>query len=201
MNNRLNFDLHISELIKKSSAQLNALVRLDTFLTYKAKVALVQSFVLSNFNYCPLVWHFSSTKSLLKVERIQKRALRFLFDDSDSTYEELLLKSGRNFMSVYRLKTLCTEIYKSLHSLNPSYIHDIFDFQQSERSVRSQNVNNLKVPRINTRSFGTKSLTSLGPNIWNKLPNHMKTAESLNIFKKMIKFWNGQHCSCDVCSQ
>lgn len=180
---------------------MNALVRLDTFLTYKAKVALVQSFVLSNFNYCPLEWHFSSTKSLLKVERIQKRALRFLFDDSDSTYEELLLKSGRNFMSVYRLKTLCTEIYKSLHSLNSSYIHDIFDFQQSERSVRSQNVNNLKVPRMNTRSFGTKSLTSLGPNIWNKLPNHMKTAESLNIFKKMIKFWNGQHFSCDVCSQ
>ncbi|XP_057293820.1 uncharacterized protein LOC130622382 [Hydractinia symbiolongicarpus] len=106
IDNGLNFDSHISKLIKTSSAQLNALFRLSTFLSHKAKLALVQSFIYSNFNYCPLVWNFSSYKSLLKIEQIRKRALRFLLNDNDSTYDELLLKAGKYQMGVYKLKTL-----------------------------------------------------------------------------------------------
>ena len=87
IDNSLNFNSHITSLSKKSSAQLNAIFRLNSFLSYKAKLALVQSFVFANFNYCPLVWHFSSSKSLLKIERIQKRALRFLLNDNESPYE------------------------------------------------------------------------------------------------------------------
>ena len=74
IDNKLNFDLHISYLCKTASAQLNALLRLKYFLSYKAKSALIQNFVYANFNYCPLLWHFSSTKSLTKVEGIQRRA-------------------------------------------------------------------------------------------------------------------------------
>ena len=108
------------------------------------------------------------------MENIQKRALRFLLDDNDSTYEELLVKSNNNFMSVKRLKVLCTEIYKTLKNLNPSYMSDIFQFPESNRPVRSQNLNNLSVPKRRSHRFGTKCLTSLGPKIWNNLPAHMK---------------------------
>ena len=74
IDNSLNFNSPISSLCKKSSAQLNAIFRLNSFLS---KLALLQSFIFANFNYVPLVWHFSSSKSLLKIKRIQKRALRF----------------------------------------------------------------------------------------------------------------------------
>ena len=45
LDNKLNFDLHISYLCKTASAQLNALLRLKYFLSYKAKSVLIQSFV------------------------------------------------------------------------------------------------------------------------------------------------------------
>ena len=32
---------------------------------------------MANFNYCSLVWMFSSAVSLKKIENLQKRALRF----------------------------------------------------------------------------------------------------------------------------
>ena len=38
-------------------------------------VVLFQSFVHSHFNYCPLVWHVCSAKSIHKIKKIQKRAL------------------------------------------------------------------------------------------------------------------------------
>ena len=53
-------------------------------MEFKAKEILVQSFVFSNFNYRPLVWHFSSEKSMKKIEKIHERALRFLYKGSNS---------------------------------------------------------------------------------------------------------------------
>ena len=77
---------------------------------------------MANFNYCPLVWMFSSASSLKKIEKLQKRALRFLYNDYEISYAELLLKSGRATMNVNGLRILCIEIYKTINSVNPELI-------------------------------------------------------------------------------
>ena len=53
---KLNFEQHISELCRKAALQLNVLKRLKEFIGFNEKKILVQSFVYSNFDYCPLVW-------------------------------------------------------------------------------------------------------------------------------------------------
>ena len=53
IDNKLKFDSHISEMCRKASAQLKALLRLKTVLNWKSKSILVQSFIYANFNYCP----------------------------------------------------------------------------------------------------------------------------------------------------
>ena len=55
---RLDFDPHTSNICKTAAAQLNVLKRLKAFIGFTEKQILVQSFVYSNFNYCPLVWYF-----------------------------------------------------------------------------------------------------------------------------------------------
>ena len=49
---------------------------------------------MSNFNYCPLVWHFCGQVNNQKLEKIQERALRILFADYNSSYTELLGRAG-----------------------------------------------------------------------------------------------------------
>ena len=199
IDNKLNFDLHINDLCKTASGQLNALLRLEPLLDFNAKNILIQSFIYANFNYCPLIWHFSSSKSLQKIESLQKRALRFLYDDKQSSYNALLAKGGKTTMNIYRLKFLCTEIYKSINSLSPLYIKDIFQPNITNRPVRTQQQNNLKTPKANQITFGTNSLTSLGPKIWNSLPGHIKSSENLEHFKKVIRNWDGEKCTCNGC--
>ena len=100
IDHRLTFDDHTSNLCRKAAAQLNALKRrVKGYLDFKTKEILVQSFVFSNFNYCPLVWHFSSEKSVKKIEKIHERALRFLYNDSTSSYEDLLSKAKKCFIA------------------------------------------------------------------------------------------------------
>ena len=175
--------------------------RFENILHYKAKSVLIQSFIYANFNYCPLVWHFSNAKSLLKVEMIQKRCLRFLSKRKEglNSYEDLLNATNRSPMSVNRLRTLCIEIFKTINNLNPSFMKNIFEVRNSNRPVRTITTNNSEIKPRKTITFGTNSLSALGPRIWNSLPSHLKCSESLSTFKQMINRWDGSKCSCDDC--
>ena len=97
---------------------------------------LVNSFIYSNFNYCLLVWMFSHKKSLNKIESLHKRALRFLLNDYENSYEELLEKSGKCNMNLQRIRFLCIEIYKTINSLNPDFMKNIFELKTNNRIVR-----------------------------------------------------------------
>ena len=68
---QLNLNLHISNICKSVSKQLNAFVRLKCFLAFEERNVLINSLVLSSFNYCPLVWFISWGNALLKVENLQ----------------------------------------------------------------------------------------------------------------------------------
>ena len=48
-----------------------------------------------------------------------------VLDDDESDHKTLLLKAKIQTLLVGRIKTLANEIYKTLHSLNPSYISEI----------------------------------------------------------------------------
>ena len=146
IDDKLNFNLHISKICKFVANQLNALIRLKQFLSFHAKEVLINSYIISNFN-CPLVWMFSSTQSLDKIENLQKRALHFLYDDFDASYEDLLSKGGKSKMNVRRLRTLCVEIYKTLNNLNPSFMNNIFKLKINSREVRDKYKLNLAIPK------------------------------------------------------
>ena len=75
---------------------------------------LVNTFVMQNFNNCSLVWKFSSAQLLNKIENLQKRALRFYLNDSDSTYEDLLKKFGYPNTNLKKQRTMCIDVYKTL---------------------------------------------------------------------------------------
>ena len=63
------------------------------------KRVLINSYIISSFNYCPLVCMFSAAKTLNKTE-CQKGALRFLYNDYSIPYEILLGKAAKVQMSV-----------------------------------------------------------------------------------------------------
>ena len=73
--------------------QLNAISLYQRFLGKEQKEALINSFIFSNFNYCPLVWHFCLCKSSQKIEKMQLRCLRIIYNDYSSDYQTHLNRS------------------------------------------------------------------------------------------------------------
>ena len=71
---KLNFNHHINNICKSASNQLNALIRLKHLLGFKERKVLVNTFVMSNVNYCSELYlrNFSSAQSLNKSRTYRK---------------------------------------------------------------------------------------------------------------------------------
>ena len=80
---------------------------------------------------------------------------------------------------------------------------NISEMKKNNRVVQEVKFNklNFNIPRTNQVTFGTNSLNSYGPKIWNALPFNIKTAENLKSFKTLIKKWNGASCNFILYSQ
>ena len=94
VDSKLNFDEHIYKICNKSAGQLSVLCRIGYLVGLEERKTLINSFIYANFNYFPLVWYFSSRKSINKTKNIQIR-LRFLLNDYSSDYETLLKKTNK----------------------------------------------------------------------------------------------------------
>ena len=194
----LNFNSHVSEICKKASEQLAVLKRLGRFLTKKGKLTIYNSFIASNFNYCPIVWHFCSVASTNKMEKIQERALRFIYNDFQSSTEALLSLSDTSPLHIKRMKLMACEAYKIINELSPTYIRDLINVKVSQYNFRNEHQASL--PQVNSTRYGLKSFRYEAARIWNSLPNNIRTAESFPHFKRLIRTWDRINCKCSSCS-
>ena len=55
------------------------------------------------------------------------------------------------------------------------------------------------LPKINTVNNGQETLRFMGPKIWGIIPNSIKKASSLSIFKNKIKNWVPEDCPFRLC--
>ena len=69
IDDRFNFDEHISMCCTKTARQLNALTRIFKYLAFKSKTKIYNSIILSKFNYCPQAWHFCGKTDNQKYEK------------------------------------------------------------------------------------------------------------------------------------
>ena len=136
------------------------------------------------------MWHFSTNKSIEKIENIHKRCLRLTLNDYKSDYKTLLNKSGKKSMKIRRTETLAIEMFKTMNELNPHFMKTIFTSKINSR-VRPFD---LLVKSCSTEKYCSKSFIALGPKMWNALPEKIKKETSFSKFKEYIKSWSGRTC-------
>ena len=58
------------------------------------------------------MWHFCSQTNTKKLAKIQKRALRFIYNNYSSTHNDLLKTADTQYLHVKRLKRMACEVFK-----------------------------------------------------------------------------------------
>ena len=88
-------------------------------------------------------------------------------------------------------------MFKSQKGLSPINMQEIFSKIEIKFNLRSQT--DFKSSATSTVHKGTESLRSLGPKVWNLIPQEIKESESLDIFYSKIKKWTPSNCPCKLC--
>ena len=191
----LSFKEHIQNICSKASKGIRCLHRIRGYLDQKQALVLYNSYIQSNFNYCPLVWMFCSKTTYKMIDSIQKRALRALYLDYDKSMEDFLMIDGID--TIHVIRALLVHVYKIFHSLNPSFMRNIFVSKFAPYSL--PNIELLELPESKTVQYGVNSLTFRSAILWNKLPASFKEAKSLPEIKGKLKSCSIFHCTCSMC--
>lgn len=195
---RLNFQKHVEKVCKSASCKVKALLRIRPYLDLNNAKRLCNAYILSAFNYCPLIWMVGCKSNDGLINKVHKRALRAVYRDFQTPLLELLALDGSVTIHVRNLRALMIEIFKSLNKVNPEFMWQLFSTKSSHYNLRSGKT--LKLPPTHTRRYGLNSLIFRGSLLWNTLPNSLKESISLAEFRHRIKGWTGDACSCPVCT-
>ena len=68
---------HIKNICKKAGNKLNALARIAKYLDLRKRKLLMKSFVISQYNYCPIIWMYCLRKSNNLIKKNTKEHLEF----------------------------------------------------------------------------------------------------------------------------
>ena len=196
IDNKLKFDEHVSGLCKKASQKLHALARVSPYMNIMKRRTIMNAFISSQFGYCPLVWMFYSRKLNNRINKIHERALRLVYNDDQSSFDELLNIDGSFTIHERNVQALAIEIFKVINGLSPEIMNQVFPLKKSNVLC-----SNFPFETVNVKSVynGTETLSFLGPKIWALIPNDLKKVKSLPEFKRKIKLWKPDKCPCRIC--
>ena len=139
IDSQLNFDKQVSLISKKVNNQLNVMIRFRKVVNTSTTLKLYKAFVLPHFQYCSVVWHFCSSRNSEKLETLNKRALRVVFNDRESTYSQLLDRAAATSLYNLRVQNMFVTIHECIHvnhDFYPAYLKDFLTLRSTVYSLR-----------------------------------------------------------------
>ena len=198
IDNELKLDKHIDQICDKAGNKISALARVRHHFSFENRRMLLKTFIESQFSYCPLVWMFHGRVINQRINRLHERALRLVYDDLTSSFEELLNKDNSYTIHQRNIQTLALEIFKTKNNCNPEFMKDIF-VEKRDRGYQLRENTGVEAMNIRTVLRGEDTLRYLGCKIWKLIPESIKQSTSVEQFKKQIRKWAPRDCPCRLC--
>ena len=194
LDSQLSFYPHVKELCKKASAKTKALRRIRNYLTQDQANRLFDTYIMSSFNYCPLIWMFCSKQAHNLINSTHRRALCAKFNVFSAFLDELLEEYDSISIHSKNLKLLMIEVFKSLNHLSPPIMWETFDVKSSVYNLRQGST--LVVPQVKS-SQALSHIDFRATLAWNHLSQKIKSG-NLTEFKASIKKQD-IYCKCKHC--
>ena len=118
-----------------------------------------------------------------------------LYVDNNSSFDELLKKSGSVSLHHRNIQQLAIEIYKALNNLSSPLMSELFMIKENKYNLRNEVVLASNLPR--STNYGINSVSYLAPKLWKLISNEFRNCITLNLFGKTT--WIPHNCPCNLC--
>ena len=101
-----------------------------------SKLLLYKSAIIPHLTYCHLVSHFCTASDSRKLERLQERALRLVYNTTTESYDTLLKRAKLTTLQNRRLQDILILMFKVKNKLTMNQIADIFNINEENTNSK-----------------------------------------------------------------
>ena len=98
----------------------------------------MKTFVESQFEYCPIIWMFRSSKVNTKINHLQERSLRIFYNDHITSFVDLLKKDKSCKIHHKNIQSLAIELFKVKEGIANPILCGIFPLRSIDYNIRPQ---------------------------------------------------------------
>ena len=161
----------------KINSRLKFLYRNQSFLNSSLRRLLCNAIIQPHYDFACLAWYPNLNKGLKKkVQTSQNKCIRFCLNMGNRDHVGV-----KEFKKINWLPTK-ERFEQCITKLPP----DIYQKCITQLGWARKLVEHLKIPNQVTYR-GLRTLTYVGPRLWNNLTSNIKSSGSVNIFKHMLK--------------
>ena len=187
---KLSWADHVAEIASKASQMLNLLRRSMHGCHKDAKKRAYLALVRPHLEYASPVWSPHQQKSIDNIEKIQKRAARWIRGTKwnrtnncwSTAYTELCKNLQWVTLECRRTIAVCRQVYKIIHNMGCIPFDRYFTFKKIP-SRSHPFVLYIPVSRINVYRY---SFFINAQHLWNKLPTDIVDTYNFNLFKSKL---------------
>ncbi|XP_074533220.1 uncharacterized protein LOC141796151 [Halichoeres trimaculatus] len=184
----LNFIPHIKSVTKTGFYHLKNIARVRPFLSRANTETLMHAFISSRIDYCNALLSGLPKRNISSLQLLQNSAARVLTKTRRRAHITPVLKSLHWLPVCFRIDfKVLLMVFKCLRGLGPSYLSELLLPYEPSRTLRSSGTGLLIIPKARTRTYGEASFQHYGPRLWNSLPEDLRAAENVHIFKSRLK--------------
>lgn len=184
----LSFDRHVSDVCGNANYHIRALNHVRSSLTFEMASTLACSIVATRIDYCNSVLNGTSVANITRLQKVQNSLARTVCRAPRRACSSDLL-TRLHWLPVQQRIMYKTAVltYNALNTGQPSYLSDVLIRSIPKRALRSSNDNlRLTIPQIKTE-FASRAFSIAAPTLWNSLSLHTRSADSIDIFKCLLK--------------
>ena len=149
-------------------------------------MSIYYSLFQSHLTYCSCIYGLKQKQITIELARLQLKVLSIIFNCSQSKVKPIM-KANRILTApnLIRLQIAVT-MYRAYRTELPSPIQARFT-RHKDASIRSSiSSRNFVVKRSNSKNQDN-CVSYAGVKLWNSLPNEIKDANNIQVFKKLYK--------------
>lgn len=188
LDSALSWRQHIEKIIKKIAPFIGVLRRIRYFVNKPMLMQLYYAFVHSRLIYCLPIWSAASQELLMKLQRLQNKAIKYIRFLNVLTPTSVLY--DEKFLSFQNVTKYESTLF--IHKIAVGLVKSDFNFQTcmeaSGRVTRQANL--LRVPQFRTMK-AQKSVYYRGTQLYNDFRNYLIDTgvknQSLGEIKRSIK--------------
>ena len=179
----------INQIVKSCYLHLHSISLIRRYLTIDAAEKLVHAFVTSRLDNNNSLLYGLPDYLTDKLQMIQNNAARLIVQKKKHDHITPTLISLHWLPVKFRIEfKILLLTYKSQHKKAPVYLADLLQpYVPGRLSQRSANQHLLVEPEVKYIKYGERAFSYGAPLLWNALPHKIKTANTVDTFKGLLK--------------